>query len=75
MNGKWAIHPSQIPLANAVFSPSAEEVERARAMLAALDDAAARGVGAVRFEGRMIDAANERMIRALLATHDRISSQ
>ena len=75
MNGKWAIHPSQIPLANAVFSPSAEEVERARAMLAALDDAAARGLGAVRFEGRMIDAANERMIRTLLATHDRISSQ
>ena len=43
--------------------------------MAALDDAAARGLGAVRFEGRMIDAANERMIRALLATHDRISSQ
>ena len=67
MNGKWAIHPSQISLANDEFSPTSEEVSRARAILAALDKAAAEGRGAVRFEGIMIDAANERMVRAILA--------
>jgi len=67
MNGKWAIHPSQISLANDEFSPTSEEVSRARAILAALDEAAAEGRGAVRFEGKMIDAANERMVRAILA--------
>ena len=75
MGGKWAIHPSQIPLANAVFSPSKEEVARAKAMLEALDAASSEGRGAVRFEGRMIDAANERMARALLETHERVSQR
>ena len=75
MAGKWAIHPSQIAPANAVFSPTAEEVDRARAMLKALEEAAAGGKGAVRFEGRMIDAANERMARAVLATHELIEGR
>ena len=75
MAGKWAIHPSQIAPANTVFSPSKEEVARAKAMIKALDAAAAEGRGAVRFEGRMIDAASERMARAMLATHERIGQR
>lgn len=75
MNGKWAIHPSQIDLANQEFSPSAEEVGRARAILEALDTAAAEGRGAVRYEGKMIDAANERMVRAILALDDQIKQR
>ena len=71
MSGKWAIHPSQIPIANTVFSPTKADVARARAMLAALKDAAAKGLGAAQFEGRMIDAANERMARAVLDVHKR----
>ena len=59
--GKWAIHPSQIGLANEVFSPPAEEVDRAHRILAALADAAAEGRGAAQLEGRMIDAASARM--------------
>ena len=59
--GKWAIHPSQISLANDVFTPPAAEVERARRILAALDEAAREGRGAAQLDGRMIDAASARM--------------
>lgn len=75
MNGKWAIHPSQIDLANREFSPTSEEVDRARAILKALDEAAAEGRGAVRFDGKMIDAANERMVRAILHVHEQIEQK
>jgi len=59
--GKWAIHPSQIPLANEVFTPPAAEVDRARRILLALDEAARAGRGAAQLDGRMIDAASARM--------------
>jgi citrate lyase subunit beta/citryl-CoA lyase len=59
--GKWAIHPSQIPAANEVFSPSEEEAERAKRILLALEEAAATGQGAAQLDGRMIDAASARM--------------
>ncbi len=71
-NGKWAIHPNQIALANDVFSPSADDVAMARGILAAMEDAAAQGKGAAQFEGKMIDMASERMARAVLAIHDAI---
>jgi citrate lyase subunit beta/citryl-CoA lyase len=59
--GKWAIHPSQIALANEVFTPLPAEVERARRILSALDDAARAGRGAAQLDGRMIDAASARL--------------
>ena len=59
--GKWAIHPSQIPLANEVFTPPTAEVDRARRILLALDEAARAGRGAAQLDGRMIDAASARM--------------
>ncbi|MDP7598782.1 MAG: CoA ester lyase [Acidimicrobiales bacterium] len=59
--GKWAIHPSQVDLANEVFSPLEEEVERAGRILAALAEAEAEGRGAAQLDGRMIDAASARM--------------
>ena len=59
--GKWAIHPSQIELANEVYSPPTEEVDRARRILLALEEAAAQGKGAAQLDGRMIDAASARM--------------
>jgi citrate lyase subunit beta/citryl-CoA lyase len=61
IEGKWAIHPSQIELANDVFSPPAEEVSRARRILEALEEAAREGRGAAQLDGRMIDAASARM--------------
>jgi citrate lyase subunit beta/citryl-CoA lyase len=59
--GKWAIHPSQIALANEVFSPPPAEVDRARRILVALEEAAREGRGAAQLDGRMIDAASARM--------------
>jgi malyl-CoA/(S)-citramalyl-CoA lyase len=65
--GKWAIHPSQIALANEVFTPSQEEVDRARRILDAMEDAAKQGKGAVSLDGRLIDAASIRMAQNLVA--------
>ena len=59
--GKWAIHPSQIDLANEVFSPPSDEVDKAKRILEELDKAAAEGKGAAQLDGRMIDAASARM--------------
>ena len=64
--GKWAIHPSQIALANDVFTPPAPEVERARRILRALDDAAREGRGAAQLDGRMVDAASARMAQNIV---------
>ena len=71
--GKWAIHPNQIALANDVFSPSPEDVMKAKSVLKALEDAAIEGKGAVQFEGKMIDVASERMARSILAIHNNIN--
>jgi len=65
-SGKLCIHPAQVPLANRSFSPSPEEKERARAMLAVWDAAQARGEASVVFEGQMIDEPLARRARALL---------
>jgi malyl-CoA/(S)-citramalyl-CoA lyase len=61
IEGKWAIHPSQVALANEVFTPPEAEVSRARRILDALDAAAREGRGAAQLDGRMIDAASARM--------------
>jgi len=66
--GKWAIHPSQIELANDIFSPPETEVDRARRILAALAEAAAEGRGAAQLDGRMIDAASARMAENVVNT-------
>ena len=59
--GKWAIHPSQIGLANDVFTPDAHIVDKTHRIIAAMRDAAANGSGAVSLDGRLIDAASIRM--------------
>jgi citrate lyase subunit beta/citryl-CoA lyase len=72
IEGKWAIHPSQIALANEVFSPPEKEVLRARRILEVLKEAEAQGKGAAALDGKMIDAASERMARNVLTMHDAI---
>jgi malyl-CoA/(S)-citramalyl-CoA lyase len=64
--GKWAIHPSQVALANEVFTPSDAEVERAGRILQAMEDGAKEGKGAVSLDGRLIDAASSRMAQNLM---------
>lgn len=67
LSGKLCIHPAQVALANAAFVPSATEVERARALLAAYDEAVARGDAAIAFDGQMVDEPVARQARAVLA--------
>jgi malyl-CoA/(S)-citramalyl-CoA lyase len=64
--GKWAIHPSQIELANRVYTPSEAEIAKARRIVEAMDKAAKEGKGAVSLDGRLIDIASIRMAEALL---------
>jgi malyl-CoA/(S)-citramalyl-CoA lyase len=64
--GKWAIHPSQIELANQVFSPSDAEVDKARRIMAAMEQAKGEGKGAVSLDGRLIDIASIKMAENLL---------
>jgi citrate lyase subunit beta/citryl-CoA lyase len=61
IEGKWAIHPSQIDLANKVFSPPKKEIDRAIRIIEELEKAAKQGKGAAQLDGRMIDAASARM--------------
>ena len=73
--GKWAIHPSQIDLANEIMSPQEAEVLRARRVLEALDEAAKAGKGAAQLDGKMIDAASERMARNIVTLAELIDTQ
>jgi citrate lyase beta subunit len=70
--GKWAIHPSQVELANEVFTPPDAEVERARRIVAELRRAESEGRGAAAVDGKMIDAASERMAHNVIALDDAI---
>jgi malyl-CoA/(S)-citramalyl-CoA lyase len=64
--GKWCIHPSQVELANQVFSPDDRLVSRTRRIIAAMEEAADAGKGAVSLDGRLIDSASLRMAEHLL---------
>jgi citrate lyase subunit beta / citryl-CoA lyase len=67
MDGKWAVHPSQIPLLNEVFTPAPEQVAQAEAILARYRQAVEEeGVGAVAFGEEMIDEASRRLAESLL---------
>jgi citrate lyase subunit beta/citryl-CoA lyase/malyl-CoA/(S)-citramalyl-CoA lyase len=66
IDGKWAIHPSQIEIINRVFSPSDEEIKRAQRVLEAYKIAIAEGKGAAELDGRMIDNATLRLAQITL---------
>ena len=73
--GKWAIHPSQVALANEVFSPPEAEVTRARRIIEEMRKAEAQGKGAASLDGKMIDAASERMAMNVLVLADAIAAR
>jgi malyl-CoA/(S)-citramalyl-CoA lyase len=72
--GKWAIHPSQIALANELFTPPADEVAKAKRILDAMDEAQRTGRGAVALDGKLIDIASIRQAQALVAKADQIAA-
>lgn len=72
MQGKWAIHPSQIEIAQEVFSPSQEAVDAARKQKAAYDEALEQGLGAINVDGVMVDAASVRILQNTIDKADLI---
>jgi citrate lyase subunit beta / citryl-CoA lyase len=71
--GKWAIHPNQIEIANEVYSPTRDQIERARKLTTAYAQAAAAGLGAVNVDGVMVDAASARILQNTLRRADLIA--
>jgi citrate lyase subunit beta / citryl-CoA lyase len=60
-DGKWAIHPGQIPLANEVFAPTEAEIADAEESMAVYRQSEAEGIGAIGREGKLVDAAHMRL--------------
>ena len=73
--GKWAIHPSQIALANEVMSPSEAEVTQARRILQAMEEAAEQRKGAASLDGRLIDLASVRQAEVMIRNADQIAAR
>jgi citrate lyase subunit beta/citryl-CoA lyase len=65
VDGKWCIHPSQVQIANEVFTPTTEQYEYAERMLAAYQEAIDAGRGAATLDGKMIDEASRKMAAQL----------
>ncbi len=73
--GKWAIHPSQIGLANEVMSPSEADVNRAKRIIDAMKEAEKAGKGAVSLDGRLIDYASIRQAEVLVQKAAQVAAQ
>ena len=56
--GMMIIHPTHIPIVNQIFSPTADEIDSWRRLIAAIEEAESQGIGAFRHEGRLIDHAH-----------------
>jgi citrate lyase subunit beta/citryl-CoA lyase len=67
-DGKWAIHPSQIEIANEVFAPDPEVAERAERIVTEYAEAMEEGRGAVKVDGQMVDEATNKMAQEIVAT-------
>ncbi len=70
--GKWAIHPSQIEIANEVYAPDEDRVEKARRIVDAMEEGVEDGAGAVQVDGQMIDEASVRSARQTIDRARRI---
>ncbi len=73
--GKWAIHPSQVALANEIYTPPEKEVQRAQAILDAMKDSHEKGLGAVALNGVLIDAASIRQAQVIVEQMAMIKSK
>ena len=75
MVGKWAIHPSQIALANQVFSPDEAAVTEAREILAAMEKARSEGAGATVYKGRLVDIASIKQAEVIVRQAELIAAK
>jgi malyl-CoA/(S)-citramalyl-CoA lyase len=74
MVGKWAIHPSQVAMANEIFTPSEKAVARARRVLEAMEEAKKSGAGAVALDGKLIDLASIRQAEVVVKQAELIAA-
>ncbi|MDC3075845.1 CoA ester lyase [Paracoccaceae bacterium] len=74
MAGKWAIHPSQVEIANKVFTPSEEAIENAKGIISEMESAEAKGAGAAVFKGKLIDIASIKQAKVLINQHNKIKN-
>jgi citrate lyase subunit beta/citryl-CoA lyase len=74
-DGKTLIHPSQVEPANVAFSPSDDDIERARGMIAAFEEASAANLGVATFNGKMIEELHVRDANRILAFADALTSR
>jgi citrate lyase subunit beta/citryl-CoA lyase len=74
MKGKYVVHPEQVQPVNDVFSPSPEEIEAARNLIAEFEAAVAAGHGTVRIAGEMVDVPIANRARELLAYAEAIGA-
>jgi len=74
-DGKTLIHPSQVDPCNRVYAPSDDEVEQARRIIAAFEEAEAAGKGVVTVDGRMIENLHVANARRTLAVADAIAAR
>ena len=73
-DGKTLVHPSQVEPANEAWSPSADEVELSRRIIAAYREAEAEGRGVVTVDGRMIEHLHVANAERTLAIADAIAA-
>ena len=73
-DGKTLIHPTQVEVANDVWAPSADEVDHAKRVISAFDEAVAEGRGVITVDGRMIENLHVDNARRVLAVHAAISA-
>jgi citrate lyase subunit beta/citryl-CoA lyase len=75
LQGSACVHPRQVPILNEEFSPTGEEVARARRVIAAFEEALAAGKGAIEVDGKMVDFPVVQGARALLETYEMIQER
>ena len=73
--GKWAIHPNQVELANEIFSPGEEEITQAKRILEAMEKAQKEGQGAVALDGRLIDIASIKQAEVVIKKAQEIGAR
>ncbi|EGQ43923.1 MAG: citrate lyase beta subunit, partial [Candidatus Nanosalina sp. J07AB43] len=74
-DGKWAVHPSQIPVANEVFAPDQETVKEAREVLDSYSEASENGKGAIQVNGKLVDEATIKMAENVVEKHEEIEDR
>lgn len=74
-DGKTLVHPSQVEPANAAFGPSEQDVEDARGLIAAFEEAQAEGRGVATFKGKMVESLHVRDAQRILAFHDALQQR